>query len=237
MKPPVETYAAIVDYGLGNLRSVQNACVAVGLASRITSDRREILDAAAVILPGVGAFGDAMQALTRLDLVAVLQDVADGERPFVGVCLGLQLLMSESEEFGSHRGLDIIPGRVVRFDDPHDESGARLKIPQVGWNRIHRPAAGDASAKTIDPWSNTLLADLPDGGHMYFVHSYVARPANPDDVLSISNYGNIQFCSGLRRGNITAFQFHPERSGRNGLTIYRALAQRLTRERREGFDG
>ncbi len=208
---------AIVDYGMGNLFSVKHACEKAGMHATITASRDEILTANAVILPGVGAFGDAIQSLVELDLVIPLQDIAGSGKPLVGICLGMQLLMTESQEFGTHRGLGIIEGDVVRFDSLGDGS-RRLKVPHVGWNRIHTPGGSTAL------WAGSPLGGLPGGTFMYFVHSYYPRPADTSLVLAMTRYGHIEFCSSLRRGNIFACQFHPERSGPEGLHIYRNLA-------------
>jgi glutamine amidotransferase len=207
---------AIVDYRVGNLFSVKQACEYAGLQATITSSRQEILSADAVILPGVGAFGDAMETLKRLDLVGVLQDIAASNTPLIGICLGMQLLASESYEFGRHKGLGIIQGRVVRFDNPV-EGHRRLKIPQVGWNRIYK-------AHSVSRWEGTLLDGLPDREFMYFVHSYILQPEDPAVILSMTQYGQTEFCSSLSYGNIFACQFHPERSGTEGLKIYCNLA-------------
>jgi glutamine amidotransferase len=207
-------HVAIVDYGLGNLFSVEQACRAVGLSASITNDRRVIEQAAAVILPGVGAFGDAMATLRRLDLVNVLRKAPSHGTPLIGICLGIQLLMDESCEFGSHEGLGLISGRVVPLGSPR-EGDRRLKVPQVGWNRIH--AHGGSAA---DRWPATPLEGLADGEFMYFVHSFVAVPDDPSVIVSTTRYGDVEFCSSLQLGNIFACQFHPERSGRHGLQIY-----------------
>lgn len=174
-----------------------------------------------MIIPGVGAFGDAMDTLARLDLVSVLRGVASSETPVLGICLGAQLLFEESEEFGTHRGLGIVPGRVVPFDRPR-EGDRVLKVPHVGWNRISRPQSASAN-----PWAETLLAGQRDGAFMYFVHSYIMQPESDDVVLSLSTYGDVEFCSGLVSGKVTAFQFHPERSGPDGLRIYQRLAESI----------
>ncbi len=217
---------AIVDHGLGNLYSVKHACLHIGLEAEITSSRRDILSADAVILPGVGAFGDAMATLHRLDLVSVLRDIAVSRKPLLGICLGVQLLMTESYEFGRHKGLGIIEGAVVRFDHPRE--GERiLKVPQIGWNRICRYTPTDNSGS--DPWAGTLLEEVRDRERMYFVHSYVVQPQDSSVILSISRYGQIEFCSSVHRGNVFACQFHPERSGVQGLEIYRNLARQLQR--------
>ena len=206
---------AIVDYGMGNLFSVKQACAQAGLRADVTSVKRDILAASAVILPGVGAFGTAMESLAKLDLVEPLKDVAASERPFVGICLGMQLLMTESHEFGRHRGLGLIEGEVVPLP-PMTNDGCRFKVPQVGWNHVH--AAGDGSS-----WKSTLLDGLVDDEFMYFVHSFYCKPADPGLVLTTTRYG-LEFCSSLRRRNIFACQFHPERSARQGLQIYRNLS-------------
>jgi len=215
-------YAAIVDYGIGNLFSVKQACQQVGLAAAITSDKREILEADAVILPGVGAFGEAMATLARLDMVSPLRDLAQC-KPFLGICLGMQLLLSESQEFGSHAGLDIVAGQVVRLQEA-EECGLALKVPQVGWNCLQAPAGADGQP-AADPWTGSLLDGLAPGVNMYFVHSFYAAPADPELFLCTTTYGPVRFCSGLSRGRLTALQFHPERSGPQGLSVYANLAR------------
>lgn len=216
---------AIVDYGLGNLFSVKHVCEHVGLTVRITCCKHEILGAAAVILPGVGAFGDAMDSLRRHDLVSPLRDIAQSETPLIGICLGLQLLMSESFEFGNHQGLGIVEGAVVRFCRPRTNL-KELKVPQIGWNRIF-PPGDQATISQGNLWAGTLLSETRLGEYMYFVHSFHAQVARPEIVQSLSRYGNIDFCSSIEHKNITAFQFHPERSGPAGISIYRNLAARI----------
>jgi glutamine amidotransferase len=217
---------AIVDYGMGNLFSVRQACEHAGLNVRITSARDEIESADAVILPGIGAFGDAMATLSRLDLVGVLRDVAASGKPLVGVCLGLQLLMTESLEFGLHKGLGIIEGQVVKFDNPL-EGERKLKVPQVGWNSVHR--ARRAGVGDNRAWDDSPLAEIKDGEFMYFVHSYIVQPEDENVILTVSRYGQIEFCSSIHSHNIFACQFHPERSGSEGLKIYRNLASHIER--------
>ena len=150
-----------------------------------------------------------MESLRKLDLVAVLKDVASADKPFMGICLGLQLLMDESHEFGSHAGLGVLKGTVVRFEAPR-EHGRTLKVPQIGWNQIVEGRS----------WSGTPLEGLSNSEFMYFVHSYVAQPSDPEVLLSRSRYGEIEFCSSVHRGNLFACQFHPEKSGPAGLRIY-----------------
>jgi glutamine amidotransferase len=205
---------AIVDYGLGNLFSVEHACAWAGIDAVVTSAATEILAAPAVIMPGVGAFGDAMVTLRRLDLVAVLRDVVAAGTPLLGICLGMQLLMTESQEFGRHRGLGLVEGEVRRLATG---TATAVKVPHVGWSAV------DAVAD----WRPTPLAGIADGAFMYFVHSYAVVPAAEDVVVATTEYGPNRFCSALRRANVFACQFHPERSGREGLTVYRNLAAHL----------
>lgn len=212
---------AIVDYGMGNLFSVEQACTRAGLAAQITSARDVVLRADAVILPGIGAFGDAMATLRRLDLVDSLIETAASGKPLVGICLGMQLLMDESDEFGPHAGLGLIAGRVVRLE-PQRPGGAQIKVPQVCWNRLHRVPGGDAKQ-----WDRALLSGLPDGVFMYFVHSFCVVPRDPTIRVAVTKYGAAEFCSVFRAGNVFGFQGHPERSGPDGLCVYQNLASLL----------
>ncbi len=212
-------WAAIVDYGMGNLYSVLHACKSTGIEAEITSDAQRVRDAHAVILPGVGAFGDAMREIDRRGLLPAIQSSAASGKPFMGICLGMQLMMSESHEFGQHQGLDLIAGSVVRFDAPRAEDGTELKVPHVGWSAIRAPRAG------ADAWRGTLLDSVPDGAFMYFVHSYRCEARDPERVGSFTRYGHIEYCSTLLRDNLFGCQYHPERSGAAGLVIYRNLAK------------
>lgn len=209
--------AAIIDYALGNLFSVKQACEHVGLSAVITCEKSEILKSDALILPGVGAFGDAMNNLRRLDLIkSIKKSIGDG-KPFLGICLGMQLLMSESEEFGLHQGLNIIKGRVVKF--PFAKEAPENKVPQVGWNQIFRPG----SLKQGD-WANSFLKGISQGAYMYFVHSFYVKPCRQEIVLSQTSYNGIKYCSSLQQKNILACQFHPEKSGPKGLRVYQNFA-------------
>jgi imidazole glycerol-phosphate synthase subunit HisH len=212
---------AIIDYGLGNLFSVRQACEHSGLKAHITSEPSEITAADAVILPGVGAFSDAMDNLRALDLVSVIKDVAESGTPLLGICLGMQLLLDSSSEFGSSVGLGLVRGTVVQFPDP--SPGATFKVPQVGWNRVYQneqPSCPD----DVSP----MMTGVPDGAYMYFVHSFYTAPDESRVVTLFSNYADITFCSGIRSENIIGFQFHPERSGPVGLRIYRNFAKQIT---------
>jgi glutamine amidotransferase len=222
---------AIVDYGLGNLFSVERACLEVGLAPFITGSPENVESADAIVLPGVGAFGAAMESLRKLDLVSVIQDFASSNKPIIGICLGIQLLMTESHEFGNHRGLNIIPGETVRLEERSSE-GFRYKVPHVGWNGIHLPASaenGALSGESPARWRGSPLHGLHKGDFMYFVHSFYPVPEDAEVVLSTTWHGEIEFCSSLRRGNIFACQFHPERSGSQGIQVYRNVANILAK--------
>lgn len=190
---------AIVDYGMGNLRSVQKAFEHVGASADIVKDSQAIDKASHVVLPGVGAFGDAMRNLNGAGLIAPIQKaVADG-RPFLGICLGLQLMFSESEEMGHHRGLDLLPGKVVKF--PQGE-----RVPQIGWNAVRY------EKKT------PLFDGVPDGSYFYFVHSFYVVPENKDDAIGITDYG-LDYVSVAGSGCAYGVQFHPEKSQDAGLKI------------------
>jgi glutamine amidotransferase len=202
---------AIVDYGMGNLRSVEKALHRLGHDARVTASPAAIRAAEKVILPGVGAFGAAMANLNRLTdegepLREPVVEAARSGRPFLGICLGMQLLLSESEEMGCHRGLDVLPGDVLKFDWNGDPALAALKIPHMGWNNLRIERA------------SPLLAGVPDGAMVYFVHSYYCRPADADSVLATTEHG-IRFGSILGRERIFATQFHPEKSGDVGLRM------------------
>jgi len=212
---------AIVDFGMGNLFSVKQACERAGLAVSVTRSPAEVVEADATILPGVGAFANAMANLHDLGMVGALRQVAASSKPLVGVCLGMQLLMTESAEFGHHKGLNIIPGTATRLD-PRGEDGRAQKVPHVGWNRLFRNRAGGR-----DAWDHTLLEGLPDGVFLYFVHSMYVRPEMREVVLATTTYGVNEFCSALQYRNVFGCQCHPERSGPHGLRVYANLAAQL----------
>jgi glutamine amidotransferase len=198
---------ALIDYGMGNLGSVSNALRFIECDFEITSDPSALVDADAAILPGVGAFGDCMENLREYRLVEPIRDYIAADRPFLGICLGLQLLFTEGEEMGTHEGLDVVPGRVIRFT--HD-----LKIPQIGWNQI--------DIKQDCP----QLEGIPDGSYVYFVHSYHVVPEDASVIATTTDYG-YEFCSAIRRGNLFATQYHPEKSSDVGLQILRNFAREV----------
>lgn len=206
---------AIIDYKLGNLFSVKHACDYIGLDSTITSDASIIGKADAMILPGVGAFGEGMNHLNELGLSEVIKKKVDAGVPLFGICLGLQMLFTESEEFGTSKGLDIIKGKILKF--PQQVNSTKLKIPQIGWNKVIQ--------QSESRWSESSLTELKKGTFMYFVHSYYAKPDNEEDILTMTNYGGFEYCSAVfNKQNVFATQFHPEKSGVNGLTIYKQWA-------------
>jgi glutamine amidotransferase len=192
----------IVDYGMGNLRSVEKALENVGGRPVISGESEKVRGADRLILPGVGAFGDAMKNLKQKGLDAAIRQAVQGGAPLLGLCLGLQLLFTRSEEFGIHEGLDLIPGAVLKIAEPG------LRVPHVGWNQIegNRP--------------NPLLDGIAEGSYFYFVHSFYVLPDNPADVLRWTSYG-LRFCSIACRGKVWGAQFHPEKSQEAGKRLLR----------------
>ena len=206
--PIAKTMITIVDYQMGNLRSVQKAIERVGGSAQISSDPKVIANAEKLVLPGVGAFGDAMNEIRRRDLADPIRDFIASDRPFLGICLGLQLLFEKGYENGEHQGLGVIEGEGVRFDLPE-----QFKVPHMGWNTVQKTK------------ESPLLVDTPEGSHFYFVHSYYVRPSDPDVVALRCHYGT-DFCAMVQRGNLFATQFHPEKSQENGLQLLRQFQQR-----------
>jgi glutamine amidotransferase len=199
---PQEPRPLIIDYGMGNLRSVEKALAGLGARPELSGDPDAVRQAERLILPGVGAFGDAMRNLKENSLDQAILDAVEAGKPLLGLCLGLQLLFSESEEFGRHEGLKLIPGKVVKFQEPN------LHVPHVGWNQVEgiRP----------DP----LLEGIPEGAYFYFVHSYYVLPEDDGDVLCWTDYGR-RFCSIARRRKVWGAQFHPEKSQEAGRRLLR----------------
>ncbi len=211
---------AIVDYGLGNLFSISQACKHVGIDTIITSYPDSIKNADALILPGVGAFGDAMNYLMKSGLVEPIKEFVASGKPFLGICLGMQLMFTESDEFGSHQGLDLIPGKIVKF--PHlDKEGNKVKVPQIQWNQI--------SKNTEAIWQDSPLHNIPENIFVQFVHSYYAIPDHHEHILTFTEYADINYASSVKKDNMTGFQFHPEKSGTYGLKIYENWAKSITK--------
>jgi imidazole glycerol-phosphate synthase subunit HisH len=209
---------AVIDYGMGNLRSVQKGLERVGLEARIVSDGQAVADAAGVVLPGVGAFRDCLRNLDRLALVEPIRRAVASGKPFFGICLGLQALFTESEEYGPCPGLDVLHGRVVRFPDRMPDPAATaadaptLKVPHMGWNQV----------QVRQP--HPILQGIEPGAYFYFVHSYYVAPADPALAATVTDYG-IEFVSSIARDNLFASQFHPEKSQQLGLKLLKNFGE------------
>jgi glutamine amidotransferase len=217
---------AILDYGMGNLRSVQKGLKRVGATAVVTAEPAALDAAQGVVLPGVGAFGDAMANLQARRLIDPLLRQVAGGKPLLGICLGMQLLFEESEEMGRHRGLGLLPGQVVRFP------AGDLKVPHIGWNQLR---IADCELQITDCGlqigncrlqiaEDGLLAGIADGAYAYFVHSYYTLPEETADVLATTEYG-LEFASAVGRGTIFGAQFHPEKSQEVGLRLLANFAR------------
>ena len=210
MKAPEVT---VIDYGVGNLLSVQRALEHCGAEVYLTNQPSAILAASRVVLPGVGAFANAMAELKRLRLVEVIQEVAQEGIPLLGICLGMQLLLDESEEFGLTQGLGLIPGRVIPV--PHTSTtGQPQKIPHIGWNNL-------VLSPSKSTWRNTILETVEPGESTYFVHSFMANPLDINHRIADCIYGGVSISAVVGRENLWGCQFHPEKSGEAGLKILR----------------
>ncbi|WP_291285057.1 imidazole glycerol phosphate synthase subunit HisH [Flavobacterium sp.] len=203
----------VIDYQLGNLFSVKQACDSVGINAQISSDRNDVLNADALILPGVGAFIEAMNNLKKNGLDTAIQEKVKNGTPIFGICLGQQLLFSESEEFGAGKGLDLISGVIKRF--PEKVDNRVIKVPHIAWNTIY---------KFNQAWDESALSEIENNDFMYFIHSYYVKPSNDSCVLTKTNYDDIEFCSSILENNIFATQFHPEKSADKGISIYKNWA-------------
>jgi imidazole glycerol-phosphate synthase subunit HisH len=206
---------AVVDYGMGNLRSVSKALEKVGQNAVVTSDPAIIDDAQGMVLPGVGAFPDCMRNLTERKLAHPVVDFINKGRPFFGICLGLQLLFTEGYEFGRHDGLGIIPGKVVRFEGKSFVGENKLKVPHMGWNQV------DWNSRNC---AGTPFQSINNGEYFYFVHSFYVEPDDDKYTIGTTEYG-IEFVSAVRWKNVFATQFHPEKSQEKGLSILRAFGE------------
>jgi glutamine amidotransferase len=197
---------AIINYGLGNLHSVQKAAAYVGGKAVVTDDVQVILSADKIILPGVGAFADGMKGLESRGLVPIIREAVVLKKPFLGICLGMQLLFEMSEEQGQHQGLGLLAGKVIFFKQPG------IKVPQIGWNQV------EISKQSY------LMNGIQGGEYFYFNHSYYCIPENNEDVLTTTDYG-VRFSSSVESGNIFGVQFHPEKSQKSGLKILKNFVE------------
>jgi glutamine amidotransferase len=210
----IKKKVVIIDYQLGNLFSVKQACDTVGMNAEISFEMEDIFNADALILPGVGAFIEAMNNLKKLNLVDAIKEKVNSGTPILGICLGQQLLFTESEEFGAGKGLDLICGVIKRFPENFEER--KIKVPHIAWNTIY---------KSMKNWESTALSELTNNEFMYFIHSYYVKPEDDSCVLTLTNYDSIEFCSSVESKNIFATQFHPEKSAKKGLSIYNNWAK------------
>ena len=201
----------VIDYGMGNLLSVTRALEHCGADVKMSADPDVIRTSPRVVLPGVGAFGDGMAELRRQSLDEVVREVAALGTPLLGICLGMQMLLDESEEFDLTPGLGLIPGRVEPVP-AKTTNGYSQKIPHIGWNALVLPSGHES-------WEGTILQEIKPGEAVYFVHSYMAIPSNPEHRIADSLYGGMRVTAAIRRGNIFGCQFHPEKSGEAGLAI------------------
>ncbi|TFG29046.1 MAG: imidazole glycerol phosphate synthase subunit HisH [Promethearchaeota archaeon] len=195
---------AIIDYEMGNLKSIYKLLHHLNVESIITSDAKRIKEADGIILPGVGAFGDAMKNLRQKDLISVIQDIIVEKKPLFGICLGQQLLFTKSYEMGQNMGLNILEGEVVEFD-----LSKVKKVPQIGWNSV-----------SFTNKDHFLIQGIPNNTYFYFVHSFYTIPKNKNEILGLTKYDEIEFCSMISKDNVIATQFHPEKSSTYGIQMY-----------------
>lgn len=203
------TELVIVNYDAGNIRSVERAVSVCGAKPLLSSNPEIIKSANLLILPGVGAFGKCISALNEKKLVEPILEYVRSGKPILGICVGMQMLLDGSREFGFHRGLGLIPGEVKRIPDV-GVNGARHRIPHVTWEELERKSQS---------WDGTVLTDVPPGASCYFIHSYAAYPDDKNDVLATCSYSGVELCAAVRKDNLYGLQFHPEKSGPVGLKI------------------
>jgi glutamine amidotransferase len=201
----------VIDYGVGNILSVTRALQQFGADVSIASSNSEIRKSTRVVLPGVGAFPNAMKSLSRLNIVDTIVEMSGSGTPILGICLGMQLLFEESYEQNPTTGLSLIPGYVERVQKDHDLE-MLIKVPHIGWSEINRPTEGKE-------WRNTILQSVEEGSFAYFVHSYGCHPRERVDVLAVTQYCDLEIIAAVQRENVIGCQFHPEKSGENGLKI------------------
>ncbi len=210
----MERNVSIINYGIGNILSIQRALEEVGAGVKIVSTPEEVINSDRLILPGVGAFRKGMDELKCYGLIESILDFCKENRPFLGICLGMQMMLDESEEFGKTSGLGIIHGRVIRIDNTTVQ-GEYQKVPHVGWNEIHY----------VNNQEHTIMREIPENSTVYFTHSYTAFPEDERNRLADSFYGGRRLAAIIRKGNLYGTQFHPEKSGINGLKIVKAFVE------------
>ncbi len=200
----------VVDYGLCNIMSVCNAFNHLGVKVKVSANPRDLQEADRAVLPGVGAFADGMKGLAANGLIEGIHDFVRRGRPLLGICLGMQMLMDQSHEFGLHQGLGLIPGEVKPLSARLKEAGLQLKVPHIGWNEI-RPLETS--------WEGSILGATPVNTPVYFVHSFYVDPLDKSHTLAVTPYGDIEFSSVIAKDNVVGCQFHPEKSAAGGLKI------------------
>ena len=205
----------IIDYGCGNILNLARAIKFLGYEIEMTHDEKKIFNSSHVILPGVGAFGNAIKQLEKYNLRSIILEYAKSNKPLLGICLGMQILLTSSREFGIHKGLDLINGEVIKISNKKNKG---IKIPHVGWNEIY-------PNKDKKKWENKILKNDLIGKSFYFVHSFVAITKNPNSTIAISNYSGISIPAVVSVDNVFGCQFHPEKSSDNGLTILRNFCE------------
>jgi len=212
---------SIIDYGINNLKSVCKAFEKLGKTYEIVETPEKIESAKALILPGIGAFGVGMEGLRKRGILDKIKQKVNKGTPMLGICLGMQMLFSKSEEFGINEGLDLIPGMVVPFKKPEESQIKGYKVPQMGWNSLQCPESKDKGTQ----WKGTLLESIDEGSYLYFVHSFYPKATNDEDVVANAVYGDQEFCAVVKKGNVTGTQFHPEKSGEIGLNMLKKFCE------------
>ncbi len=210
-----EPIIGIVDYGVGNLHSAVKAFKQFSSHIIISEDAHTLMECDALVLPGVGSFESGMEGLRIRGLIDTIINFSKSNKMILGICLGAQIMLSKGFEFGEFEGLNLIPGEVKHF--PNLKKG--VKIPHIGWNSIYPP--------NTETWNNSIFQDIQQGSNVYFVHSYVLNPENHNHVFTKSKYGELEFCSAIRNGNIYGTQFHPEKSGKIGLAIIKKFIESI----------
>lgn len=219
------SYLAILDYDLGNIRSISSALEKSGVQPVLTRDPKEILQSAGLILPGVGAFGKAMAKLSSYGLTDVIKDfIGSGKGPILGICLGMQLLFDESEEFGLTQGLRLIRGKVRKM--PQDAGNKSCKLPHIGWDQLHI---------CEDKVGDSILRGVMHNSNVYFVHSFVAEPLEQGVTIATADYGGYEFCAAVKKGHIYGCQFHPEKSAEAGLRIFKNFVNLVANKQDKGI--
>ena len=214
---------SIINYGINNLKSVSMAFFKIGKTYKIIEEPKDILSAKSLILPGIGAFRDGMEGLRRRKLIEPIKQKVNDGTPILGICLGMQMLFTESEEFGLYEGLNLIAGRVIPFKHPNEVNIKGYKVPQMGWNELNKPR--DELKNTDSVWNCTLLSEIKEKSDVFFVHSFYPVPEAKANILASTIYGNQEFCSVVKKDNVNGTQFHPEKSGNVGLQILKNFCE------------